>query len=328
MTVQNSVRSYLGIAWETTKGTAELPTDFIPVLASSLKPVDVIDPLYDMGLRGSVVNSYNYIQGRTRSTIDFGGDVFADTIGYPLVGVLGVDIVSGGSAPYTHNILLNNQTAVGADAQPVSYTFTDFYAANVRSYAGVQIHDFTLNFSADGLLAYTAKGTGWASEEAATPTPSFSTVLPTPVWTGTVNIGESVISNTTTGSITMARPVTPIYGISDTQNPYQVFLGALTTTGSFTFVMENDDELIRYLTNTQPAIILNWSQGAGADLTQVQASMSKGAYVLTNIDRSADFVTITCDVNAQANFADSDVGYSSIMWELKNAKPSNTYIAD
>jgi hypothetical protein len=92
--------------------------------------------------------------------------------------------------------------------------------------------------------------------------------------------------------------------------------------------MENDDELIRYLTNTQPAIVLNWSQGTGADLTQVQAAMSKGAYVVTNIDRSADFVTITCDVNAQANLADSDVGYSSIVWELKNAKPSNTYIAD
>ena len=40
MAVQNTHRSYLGIAKETTKGTAVQPTDFIPVTASKLKPVD------------------------------------------------------------------------------------------------------------------------------------------------------------------------------------------------------------------------------------------------------------------------------------------------
>ena len=46
MAVQNSVRSYLGIAKETTKGTPVAPTDFIPVTASKMKPVDVIGPLF------------------------------------------------------------------------------------------------------------------------------------------------------------------------------------------------------------------------------------------------------------------------------------------
>lgn len=326
MTVQNSVRSYVGIAKEVTKGTAVAPTDFIPVLASSVKPVDVIDPLYDMGLRGSLVNSYNYIQGRTRSTFDFGGSVFADTIGYPLTGILGEVATTGASAPYTHEISLLNATAVGANAQPLSYTLTDFYAAGVRAYSGVQIHDFTLNFAADGLLAYEAKGTGFASATASTPTPSFSTVLPTPVWRGTVSIGGSPVTNTMSGTLTMSRPVTPIYGISDTQNPYSVFLGALTTTGTFTFTMENDTELTRYLNNTQPAIILNWAYGTGSTAVQIQATVTKGAYVVTNIDRSSDFVTITCDINAQGNTTDAGaVGYSNVQWVLQNAKPSGTY---
>lgn len=68
MAVQNSVRSFIGIAKEVTKGTVVAPTDFIPVMADSLKPVDVIDPLYDTGLRGSMVVNYNYIPGRTRPT--------------------------------------------------------------------------------------------------------------------------------------------------------------------------------------------------------------------------------------------------------------------
>ena len=77
MAVQQSVRSYLGIAKEVTKGTVVAPTDFIPIAKDSLKPQDIIDPLYDQGLRGSNVLNYNYIPGRTRSTFDFGGAVFA-----------------------------------------------------------------------------------------------------------------------------------------------------------------------------------------------------------------------------------------------------------
>ena len=104
MAVQASVRSYVGIAKETTRGTAVAPTDFIPVAKDSLAPVDVIDPLYDTGLRGSNVVNYNYIPGRKRSTFDFGGAVFADTIGYSLAGILGAVSTSGASAPYTHTI--------------------------------------------------------------------------------------------------------------------------------------------------------------------------------------------------------------------------------
>ena len=119
MAVQQSVRSYLGIAKEATKGTIVPPTDFIPVAKDSLKPVDIVDPLYDQGLRGSNVLNYNYIQGRTRSTFDFGGAVFADTIGYSIAGLLGSVDTTGGSAPYTHDITLLNSLTSGTDTQPI-----------------------------------------------------------------------------------------------------------------------------------------------------------------------------------------------------------------
>lgn len=319
MSVQNTHRSYLGIAKETTRGTAVPPTAFIPVLASSLKPVDLYGALYDEGLRGSMVKNYNYIQGRANSTFDFGGAVFADTVGWAITGVLGEDVVSG-SAPYVHTISLENNSTAAADAQPTSYTLTDFYSANVRAYPGTMIHDFSLKFSAEGLLEYDAKGTGWISATASTPTPSFSTVLPTPVWTGTVSVGGSQISNSVSGSLDMKRPVTPIFGISNTQNPFQVFLGALEVTGKVTFVMEADTELTRYLTNTQPALVFNWTQGTGATLTQVQATLTKGAYVAAAIERSKEYVEITVDINALGNLTDSGtVGYSPIKWVIKNA---------
>jgi hypothetical protein len=327
MSVQASVRSYLGIAKETTKGTVVAPTDFIPIMKDSFKPVDVIDPLYDTGLRGSNAVNYNYIQGRTHSTVDFTSSVFADTVGYALAGVMGSVATTGASAPYTHTISLKNASTTGTDAQPISYTLTDFYAANVRSYPGCQFSDFSLKFNADGMLEYDAKATGWLSSTVSTPTPSFSTVLPTPVWQGTVSVGGSAISNSISGQIDMKRNVTPIYGIAQTQNPYQVFLGGLEATGKLTFVMEADTELTRYLTNTQPAIVLNWAYGAGATAVQIQATLTKGAYTAAAIDRGSDMVEIAVDINGMSNTTDagSTAGYSPIKWVLQNAKASGTY---
>jgi hypothetical protein len=327
MSVQQSVRSYLGIAKEVTKGTIVAPTDFIPVAKDNIKPVDVVDPLYDTGLRGSNVVNYAYLQGRTRSTFDFGGAVFADTVGYGLAGLLGSVATTGVSAPYTHTISLKNSLTSGADDQPISYTLTDFYAADVRSYPGCQFSDFSLKFNADGMLEYDTKTTGWASSAVADPTPTFSTLLPTVVWRGTVSIGGATVSDAMTGNIDMARSVTPVYGISNTQNPFQVFLGPLEVTGKITFIMEDDTELTRYLNNTQPAIVLNWAYGAGAGAVQIQATISKGAYTAAVIERGEDFVQVSIDLNGQGNTTDagSTGGFAPIKWVLQNAKASGTY---
>jgi hypothetical protein len=327
MAVQQSVRSYLGIAKEVTKGTAVAPTDFIPVSKDSLKPVDIIDPLFDQGLRGSNVLNYNYIPGRSRSTVDYGGAVFADTVGYAIAGLLGSVATTGASAPYTHTISLFNSLTSNVDVQPISYTLTDFYAVDVRSYPGCQFSDFSLKFNADGMLEYDTKTTGFASEVVADPTPTFSTVLPTPVWRGTVSIGGSAVTTAMSGNIDMKRPATPIYGISNTQDPYQVFLGPLEVTGKITFVMENDSQLLNFLNNSQPAIVLNWAYGAGAAAVQIQATITKGAYTAAVIERGEDFVQVTIDLNAQSNTTDagSSGGFSPIKWVLQNAKASGTY---
>jgi hypothetical protein len=327
MSVQASVRSYLGIAKEVTKGTVVAPTDFIPVAKDNLKPVDLVDPLYDTGLRGSNVVNYNYIQGRTRSTFDFGGAVFADTIGYSIAGLLGSVATTGASAPYTHTISLENSLTSDVDVQPISYTLTDFYAVDVRSYPGCQFSDFSLKFNADGMLEYDAKTTGWASTTVADPTPTFSTVLPTPVWRGTVSIAGASVATAMEGNIDMTRAATPIYGISNTQNPYQIFLGPLEVTGSIKFVMENDSQLLNFLNNSQPAIVLDWAYGSGATQVQISATITKGAYTAAVIERGDDFVSVTIELNGQGNTTDagSTGGFAPIKWVLKNAKASGTY---
>lgn len=324
---QPSVRSYLGIALETTPATPVAATDFIPVNKDSLKPVDIIAPLYDTGLRGSMAENYNYIQGRRHTEIDVAGPVFADTFGYWLGGIMGSVETSGVSAPYTHAITLKNATGIGADAQPTSFTLEDFYVAQNRFYPGCKVTDLTFTFNADGMLEYTTKLMGHPSTTTSVAAPTFSDVVPTPVWRGTVSIGGSPIGYTTAGSVTMTRKAEAIFGINTEQGPYEVFVGALDATGQLTFVMENDAQLTEFLNNTQPALEFTWAQGTGATATSITCYIDKGAYTTGVIDRGADHVAISVDISTIATTGNAGAtgGYSPIAWELQNAVVADTY---
>lgn len=324
-------RSYLGIAKETrpTPGstpTAVAATDFIPY--TSISPFDNIAYLDDKGMRGSMVDEYDVIQGPIYSEFDFGGDVFADTIGYVVGGVLGDVATTGSTAPYTHVIsTLNSQATNG---QPVTWTLSDYYAggtASTRQYAGVQFASVDLKFSADALLTYAAKGMGFKSATASNPTPSFSTVTALPSWTGTVTLNGSSTAIMADGNCNISRPVSPIFTVKGTQDPYQLFAGPVTAGGSMTLVFETDAELNYYLNNTKPSLDIDFVQGSGAGAQEVKIHMTKCAFTVAKIDRSKDYIELSVTYKAMANTTDAGVsaGYSPIKVTLKNAKPSGTY---
>ncbi len=322
---QPSVRSYLGVAKEVTPATPVVASAFIPVNKDALKPVDIIAPLFDTGLRGSMAENYNYIQGRRHTEIDVAGPAFADTVGWWLGSIMGSVATVGASAPYTHTISLKNATS--GDAQPTSLTLEDYYVSGNRFYPGCKVTDFTLTFNSDGMLEYTTKLMGHPSQTTSAATPSFSAVVPTPVWRGTVSIGGTTIGYTTAASVTMTRKAEAIFGINADQGPYEVFVGALDATGNMTFVMENDDVLTNFLNNTQPALTCTFAQGAGATATSISFTITKGAYTTAAIDRSGDHVSITVDIAAIANTTDAGatLGYAPLKWTLQNAVVSGTY---
>lgn len=324
-------RSYLGIAKETrpTPGaapTAVAATDYIPF--TSITPLDNIKYLDDMGMRGSMVAEYDVIQGNIHSEFEFAGDVFADTIGYVVGGVLGDVTTTGASAPYTHAIsTLNTQASNG---QPTTWTLSDYYSlgsSSTRQFAGTQFESVDFKFTADALLTYTAKAKGYQSATAANPTPSFSTVTPLPSWSGVVTLNGTTTAILADGNCSVQRPVDPIFTVDGSQRPYQLFAGAVTVGGALTLVLESDTELNYYLQNTKPSLQINFTQGAGASAQQVQLNMTKCAFTVAKIDRGKEYIELAVTYKAMANTTDAgaSAGYSPIKVTLKNAKPSGTY---
>lgn len=318
---QPTFRSFLGIAKETVFGTAVAATAYLPV--KDMNPKDKLKYLEDEGMRGSMVDSYGKIAGPLHAEYDFGGDVFPDTIGYPLAGVLGDVTVTGASAPYTHAMAVLN-TGTG---QPPSYTLSDYYTIATRQFAGVKFSEVGFKFSGDGLLTYSAKAMSLASATTSAPTPSFTAVTPIAGWAGAVTIGGGASTILIDGECTIKRPVTIISTVDGTQAPYSLWSGPVTASGKMTLVMEDDVQLLNYLNNSQPTLDINYAQGAGASAVQVKLHMTKCAYTNAEVNRGKDFIELSVDYEAVANTTDAgtSAGYSPIKATLQNALPTGTY---
>lgn len=324
-------RSYLGIAKETrpTPGsapTAVAATDFIPYL--TISPFDNVKYLDDKGLRGSMTEEFNVIQGKIYSEFEFGGDVFPDTIGYAMAGVLGDVSTSGATAPFTHTMsLLNSQASNG---QPPTFTLSDYYSlgtASTRQFAGSQFSQLDVKFSADALLTYSAKAMGFQSSVAANPSASFSSVGPVPSWEGQVTLAGSVTAIMAEGNVNIQRPVTPIMTVDGTQRPYQLFAGPVSVDGAMLLVMESDAQLNYYLNNTQPSLAIDFSAGAGASAVQLKYQLTKCAFTVAKVERGKDYIELNVTYRGIANTTDvgTSGGYSPVKVTLQNAKASGTF---
>jgi hypothetical protein len=313
--------SFLGIAKEVTPGTAVPSTAYIPV--TGITPKDNVTLLDDKGYRGALVDVYDQVAGPISAELDFDGDVFPDTIGWPLAGVLGDVTTTGASAPFTHTFAVLNT----GSGQPTSYTLNDQYVAGNRQYAGAKFSELGFKFSADGLLSYSAKATTFGSAAAAAPTTSFTAITPMVGWQGVVQIGGVTQAGVTDAEVTIKRSVTVINAVDGTQSPAALWSGPVQVDGKATLIMEDDTQLTNYLTTAKPSVDLNFTAGAGAAGVQLKLHMTKCSISAADITRGKDYIEIPITWTALANATDigTSGGYSPIKVTVQNAVTSGTY---
>jgi hypothetical protein len=202
---QPTFRSFLGIAKETVFGTPVAANAFIPV--KTMTPKDNRVLLDDQGMRGSMVDTYDKIAGPNFAEYGFDGDVFPDTIGWAVAGVLGDVTTTGASAPFTHATSTLN-TGTG---QPPSYTLSDYYTVTTRQFPGLKFSELGFKFSGDGMLTYSAKATSLASVSTTAPTSSYTAVAPLAGWVGAVTIGGSAVTFVVDGECTIKRSISVVH---------------------------------------------------------------------------------------------------------------------
>ena len=315
-------RTTLLVAKETAYGTATTGTATIPV--TSLTPHDKLTLLKDAGMRGSPVASYGQVVGDLFAELDFGGDVFADTIGYPLVGILGDITTTGATAPYTHSIA----TLTSGSTQPQSYTFTVEDAVNALQFPGAMMSEVGFKFDGKGKLEYTAKATSLASViQASPPTVSASAVPVQAVWQGVTTLAGVTTGKVLSGEWNIKRTVEPLKAVDGSQYPFQIWSGEISVDGKLTMVMAADTYRADYTAGTTVSIDVNFQQGAGATATQIL--LHGTSCTLTDAQKNYGKSYIELDLTFEANANTTDIGasagYSPMKATLQNAITTGTY---
>lgn len=293
-----SSKLHLGLAKETTQGTAVAAATWMPV-KNNVKAEDVIKWIDDKGLRGAPAMTFGTYQGPMSSEAAVDGDLFWPiACGNLLMAILGQDTVAG-AGPYSHAFTL-------AAGQPPSYTLALFNGYEERAYPGSMLEELGLKFAVDGGLEWTTKWIGWQSQAATTTTPTIESDAPFLGWEAAITLGGTADVHLTGFDLTLKRKGDLIWAANDSQKPHATFLGPLDVTGKLTFAIDDDTELNEMLNNTQPAAVITLTQPSSGPVLAIQ--MSKCAFQKLTPSFSKDYVESDYDVTAIANATDAGSG--------------------
>lgn len=317
MAIGSTGFSFCGIAVEATKGTNVAATDYIP--ATSLDADDATDVLLDTGMRNSMAVNYGGVKGVSTASYSIEGDVYVDTIGYPLAAIMGDHAVSG-AGPFIHTFSLQNST----DGQPPSYSIHDYQGLQARKYNYSMCNSLSLRVAAAELFTYSTSFTSRSSVTEATPTPSFSALSPIAGWTGTMNLAGSGNALIEELDLSFSRNVTPIQTVAGSADPTNIWAGPLSVNGRMMFLAADETEFTRYLgVSSTPILVVTLTQGTAS----LALTMSKVIYTNAKVERGDDFTQVSVQFEALANTTDagSSGGYAPLKAVLTNSVAASPY---
>lgn len=322
-----SARRVVGLAKETTQGTAVTPPTVIyPCDEFLIK--DDYKQLADKASRGSMVEQSDTIQGVGLCNVSGNGPLFMDTVGHWLLNILG-DLTTTLATPNSHAFsTLNTGTA-----QPPSHTATQWQgtpANQSRVAAGVCLSSLTFKGNIEtGLVMVELKGQGFKSAPSGgvITFPAVSTIAAIAAWRTSIGIGGTAVGapNLHIGewSVTIARSIKANFTGGATQNPYIIQRGEVGVSGELSITKPSDEtELLYYINNTIPQLQIVVDNGVvGANQLNLQIDIQKAAFAPVEIDFSEQAVGYSASFvgNANATNAGASLGQSPIKVTLKNA---------
>lgn len=283
--------TWLGIAKETTWGTAVNPAYFVPF--KDAKPEDVIEYIKDQGIRGAMAETYNILAGPTKGTFDVSGETFPDSIGLFLLATLGTDTVTG-TGPYVHTFKL------ARTGQSPSLTLSYYDGTSERQWAGHIIEELSFKWAAKAALEYTVKTQGKPSATTSTGTPTVTTTTPFLSWAFTATLGGTTKVNVVGFDVSFKSKLYLQYAANNSQAPSAVIEGATGITGKITFDKMDDSELTNFLSNTQSSLVLTGVQGAN----QIVIQISKCAFTKAIVS-GKEVVQVDVDFEGLDNTTDN-----------------------
>jgi hypothetical protein len=290
----------LGIGLETTQMTAVAPTFWIPV--TDLTPTENIPGLADNSITGSAAASYRTQPGPSDTAYQFKGNLYLDSIGWVLVGLLGAEAVTG-AGPYTHVISLNN--AAAQDLPSYTLAHVNGVDTNGEAFAGMKLSELSMTFQ-DNLANYTASLVGsTAADAAALPTPSYTTTTPQAAWRVAATLGGSAAANVLSATVDIKRSTAALHTLRNVQTPYAVFApGDLSVDLTLSLLFEAATLRTAFRSGTATSLGLTLTAGTSSLALQMSSVW------LDKVAETAGSAYLELDVTAHADAQTTDAGAS------------------
>lgn len=231
-------------------------------------------------------------------------------------------------------------TLNSGNGQPGSHTLVHNFgppaSTGTRVLAGACLSEVTLKWNAETqLLTYDAKGSAYPTAiSGVTPVSTPSAVTPVASWRGVLGIagpasGGTQVKTVMDGEFMIKRALEPIFTTQNSQSPYIIQRGAVSTTGKLSFVAIDETPFTTMISNTQPQLQLVLSNAlAGTSLASITVNCTNAAYETSkpNFGKAAIAYDTTFYAVANTTDAGSSGGYSPIKVTLANAVPPYTYL--
>jgi len=310
----------MSIGKETTEGVPVTPTHSVPVL--SCTPVDSATPQRNTAWSGSAAATTGFGPGPQVGGISLAGHVYADTIGYPLAGILG-DVTTTTGTPNTHTISLNNAGA----QQPPSDTIYCADAYNCLVWAGVNYTSLSLTSDVLGTFDWSASALCLPGAAVAAPSSNYTSAAMFGGWRGVVTIGGVADGRVISSSTVLSRTVAAQRPVTGQQLPARFRTEQLTVAGTITAAMTDDAYRLLYLAGSSTSVDVLFSQGSGAATQSVRLHSSAVTLMSAVRSRGSRYLTVALTWEAAGSTADAGAsgGTSPLRATLRNTVGAGIY---
>lgn len=314
MTIQlRRFQTLVGIAKETTWGTAVPATDVIPV--TEFRENNQADVIRDQGLRGVPARDFNSQQGSTHAELTLGGLVMPEQIGWLLHNIMGTDGVTG-AGPYVHTL------AMAASPSPHTIEGQTSTAANdTIKYSGFRASKLTFNFeAATGAMAFTCEGSSIAGVLMTGTNPALPTYNnPWEGWRCTVASGTGAFVNRViSAEISLIRELQVLHTLRANQAPYMINAGPLAVEGKVTLTAPDYADYTTWLNHTTTSLVFTFTYGSAGTLRSIVFTLTSANLGNGPVELDRTQIGVTFALSFLGLYNATDVGPLGVV--LTNSK--------
>jgi hypothetical protein len=177
-----------------------------------------------------------------------------------------------------------------------SYSLVDFNQFETRAYPGCVLSELGIKIDPKAIVTLTHKWMGYPSAMQTTPTPTFTKTQPLLGWQWTMTNAGAASTRGLSLDWAVKREVESIHASTGTQNPEEVFPGALTLDGTYKARFSDNLDLNLFLQYLQQPVTSLLTQpvtatlmGATLAITTSQGGFYKGKTSRAGKYAEADF---------------------------------------